>query len=187
MESCPNKSRTRFGKRANKQVSTRQIGFEVNASDDLTFFAVTGGCECTSLLGPALGGGHGFLQGHHGLIADQFVSLNMMLANGSLINVREDSDLWWTVKGAGHKFGIVTSVTSKIYDVPNGGLWSYQSFFFTHDKVEDVYEAINEHLLEQPVDLVNYSVFFNEPNIDPDHVNLCYWGHFYSIRPANVS
>ncbi|GAD92299.1 FAD binding domain-containing protein [Paecilomyces variotii No. 5] len=130
---------------------------------------VTGGCECTSLLGPALGGGHGFLQGHYGLIADQFVSLNMVLANGSLINVREDSDLWWAVKGAGHNFGIVTSVTSKIYDVSNGGLWSFQSFIFTHDKVESVYEAINQHLVEQPADLINYSVFLNEPSIDADN------------------
>jgi hypothetical protein len=27
------------------------------------------------------------------------------------------SDLWWAIKGAGHNFGIVTSVTSKTYDI----------------------------------------------------------------------
>ena len=96
-------------------------------------------------------------------MADQFVSLNMVLANGSAITVDQDSDLWWAMKGAGHNFGIVTSVTSKVYDVPYGSMWSYASFIFTHDKVEALYEAINRHLLvngEQRVDLINYSIFF---------------------------
>lgn len=136
---------------------------------------MTGGCECTSLLGPGLGGGHGFLQGRYGLISDQFVSMNIVLANGSLVSIDKDSDLWWAVNGAGHNFGIVTSVTSNIYDVPNEGLWSYHRFIFTYDKVEGLYEAINEYLLKdgtQPVDLINYSFFFNSPDIDPDHVRF---------------
>ncbi|KAJ5629512.1 hypothetical protein N7528_003169 [Penicillium herquei] len=139
---------------------------------------VTGGCECTSLLGPGLGGGHGFLQGWHGLISDQFVSLNMVLANGSQITVDQDSELWWAVKGAGHNFGIVTSVTSKIYDVPDDGLWSYKSYFFTHDKVEELYDAINRYLLKdgkQPVDLINYSFFFNYPDVDPTHPLIAFF------------
>lgn len=134
---------------------------------------VTGVCECTSLLGPGLGGGHGILQGRYGLIADQFVSLNVVLANGSLITVGEESDLWWGLKGAGHNFGIITSATTKIYDIPNDGVWSYINFIYTHDKVEDLYEAINTHLLKngtQPEDLISYSLFFNSPTIDPDHV-----------------
>jgi FAD/FMN-containing dehydrogenase len=134
---------------------------------------VTGGCECVSLLGPALGGGHGWLQGSHGLVADQFVSLRMVLADGSITTVDSSSDLWWAVKGAGHNFGIVTSVTSKIYDVSNGGVWSYASFIFQHDKVEGVYNAINQNLLKngtQPVDLINYSFFYNDGLLDPDHV-----------------
>ncbi|KAG9232703.1 hypothetical protein BJ875DRAFT_513893 [Amylocarpus encephaloides] len=76
---------------------------------------VTGTCECVGYL--ALGGGHGWLQGHHGLVSDQFVSMKVVLANGSLITVDEKSDLFWAMKGAGHNFGIVTSVTSKIYDI----------------------------------------------------------------------
>ncbi|KAI0568063.1 GlcD FAD-FMN-containing dehydrogenase, partial [Pyrenophora tritici-repentis] len=36
---------------------------------------VTGCCECVSFLGPALGGGHGWFQGHYGLITDQLLSM----------------------------------------------------------------------------------------------------------------
>ena len=81
---------------------------------------VTGVCQCTSLLGPGLGGGHGFLQGHHGLVADQFVSMNIVLADGTLHTIDEKSDLWWAMRGAGHNFGIVTSVETKIYDIEHG-------------------------------------------------------------------
>lgn len=106
-------------------------------------------------------------------MADQFVSLRMVLADGNIITVGPSSDLWWAVKGAGHNFGIVTSVTSKIYDVPNGGVWSFASFIFTRDKVEDLYEAINQNLLKngtQPVDVINYSFFYNDAAVDSDHV-----------------
>ncbi|KAI1188078.1 FAD-binding domain-containing protein [Nemania serpens] len=130
---------------------------------------VTGACECVSLLGPGLGGGHGFLQGRHGLVSDQFVSMNIVLANGELHTVDAESDLWWAMQGAGHNFGIVTSVTSKIYDVkyPN---WAYESFIFTGDQVEVVYESINKYHLKNgtpPVDIMSYSIYFNYFDIDP--------------------
>lgn len=143
---------------------------------------VTGHCECTSFLGPGLGGGHGILQGHYGLVADQFVSMNMVLGNGSLLTIDDQSDLWWAVKGAGHNFGIVTSVTTKIYDIPNNDLWSYSRFVYTHDKIEAVYEAINTHLLKngtQPVKLSHYSFFINIPALDPDYV--CATKHHNSL------
>ncbi|KAI3324621.1 FAD binding domain protein [Xylariaceae sp. AK1471] len=131
---------------------------------------VTGGCECTSLLGPGLGGGHGFLQGRYGLISDQFISMNIVLADGNLHTIDKESDLWWAMQGAGHNFGIVTSVTSKIYNVQYRD-WAYVSFIFTGDKVEGLYGAINEYLLKdgtQPVYIINYSFFFNDPAVDPE-------------------
>lgn len=137
--------------------------------------SVTGGCECTSILGPGLGGGHGFLQGRHGLISDQFVSMNIVDADGNLKTLTKDSDpdLWWAMQGAGHNFGIVTSVTSKIHDIVHKD-WAYQSFVFTGDKVEGLYQNINEKLLKngtQLVDVINYSFFINFPAADPDKVS----------------
>jgi len=133
---------------------------------------VTGGCECVSLLGPGLGGGHGFLQGRRGLISDQFVSLNMVMADGKLRTIDKKSDLWWAVQGAGHNFGIVTSVTSKIYDIQYRQ-WAFRSYMFTGDKVEGLYSNINKYLLKggtQSVDVINYSFFFNLPTLDPKNV-----------------
>jgi len=133
---------------------------------------VTGTCECVSYMGPALGGGHGWLQGRHGLIADQWTSLNIVLANGTLktgVSATKDADLFWAVKGAGHNFGIVTSVTAKLYPLEHSN-WAVENLYFSGDKVEQVYAAINEHLLqggEQAVDIIQWSYWINVPALSP--------------------
>lgn len=131
---------------------------------------VTGTCECVSVLGPALGGGHGWLQGHYGLVADQFVSMNVVLADGTLQTIDENSDLWWAMKGAGQNFGIVTSLTSKIYDIEQYD-WAIETLIFDGDKVEAVYQAANDHLSPVPVNLINWSYWLNIPGADPDKVS----------------
>src|SRR5450432_3789350 len=106
---------------------------------------VTGLCECTGVLGPLLGGGHGLLQGHYGLLADNLISARLVLANSTAITVSAESypDLFWALRGAGHNFGIVTEFTYKIYDVPLGETWAYETFIFTGDKVEALAEQLN--------------------------------------------
>ncbi|KAJ9136904.1 FAD binding domain-containing protein [Pleurostoma richardsiae] len=165
--------------------------------------AVTGTCECVGYMGPALGGGHGWLQGHHGLVSDQFVSLNVVLANGSLITVDEKSDLFWAMKGAGHNFGIVTSVTSKIYDLqyPN---YAMETLIFSGDQVESVYEVANEQWLTngtQPEGLINWSYWYYDPTTDAekpviafyiiqegvDTVDAAYIKPFSDIGPISTS
>ncbi|KLJ06466.1 hypothetical protein EMPG_10142 [Blastomyces silverae] len=132
--------------------------------------AVTGTCECVSYLGPALGGGHGWLQGHHGLIGDQFVSMRIVKGDGSLVTVDKNSDVFWAMNGAGHNFGIVTSVVSKIYDIKHRN-YALETIIFSGDKVEAVYELANELWLTNgtmPEDLVNWSYWFFDPTVDPN-------------------
>ncbi|EFX00158.1 FAD-binding domain containing protein [Grosmannia clavigera kw1407] len=133
---------------------------------------VTGTCECVGYLGPALGGGHGWLQGHHGLVSDQFLSVNLVLANGTLITVTASSnpDLFWALQGAGHNFGIVTSVTSRIYDIvhPN---YALQTIIFSGAEVEQVYALANKLWLpggvsNQPATFHQWSYWFYESEID---------------------
>lgn len=129
-----------------------------------------GTCECVSVLGPALGGGHGWLQGHHGLVADQFTSMNVVLADGSLQTIDETSGLWWAMKGAGQNFGIVTSLTSKIYEIEQYD-WAIETLIFSGDKVEALYQAANEHFSNIPVDVINWSYWLNIPSADPEKVS----------------
>lgn len=139
--------------------------------------AVTGTCECVSVLGPALGGGHGWLQGYYGLVADQFVAMNVVLADGTLRTIDADSDLWWAMKGAGQNFGIVTSLTSKIYEIEQYD-WAIETLIFDGDNVEALYQAANEHFSNIPVNLINWSYWLNIPSADPDKVRTYQKKHF---------
>ncbi|EEA25328.1 hypothetical protein TMatcc_006448 [Talaromyces marneffei ATCC 18224] len=140
---------------------------------------VTGSCEVTSLLGPGLGGGYGLLQGKYGLISDQFVSARIVLADGTVKNVSSESndpDLWWALQGAGHNFGIVMSVTMKIYDVPKDDIWSFESYVYPQDKVEGLYERINTLWPDgsQPSSVINTSVLMHNPGIDAEKPILAF-------------
>lgn len=96
-------------------------------------------------MGAGLGGGHGVYEGQYGLVADNFLHLNVVLANGSAIGVNETShpDLWWAMRGAGHNFGIVTSAEMKLYP-RNIDTWHYHNYWWTGDKLETVLKAINK-------------------------------------------
>ncbi|KFY10802.1 hypothetical protein V492_04835 [Pseudogymnoascus sp. VKM F-4246] len=146
---------------------------------------VTGACECVGLVGPLLGGGHGYLQGFYGLISDNLISARVVLATGDVVSVSatQHSDLFWALQGAGHNFGIVTEITSRVYDVPSTN-WSYAQYIFTHDKVEALFTLINTWTAngtrDMPVEFINKNVFARIPGIDANNAvivfNIFYQG-----------
>ncbi|KAK6210534.1 hypothetical protein LQW54_006142 [Pestalotiopsis sp. IQ-011] len=112
---------------------------------DQGYVTTTGTATCVGVMGPGLGGGHGVYEGQYGLVMDNFLHLNVVLANGSAIGVNETSypDLWWGMRGAGHNFGIVTSAQMKLYPREIES-WFYKNFWWTGDKLETVFGALNE-------------------------------------------
>ncbi|KAI1490987.1 hypothetical protein F5X96DRAFT_509465 [Biscogniauxia mediterranea] len=119
-------------------------GHEVlQTMSDAGYVTATGTCSCVSILGPALGGGHGNQQGVHGLTSDGIVNMNVVLANGTEITVSEsqNADLWWAMRGAGHNFGIVTSFEANIY--PDNKTYYYRTYQYTGDKLEPLFEEMN--------------------------------------------
>ena len=123
-----------------------------------------------------LGGGHGWLQGQYGLLADNLISARLVLANGTAVTAsgQENPDLFWALRGAGHNFGILTSFEYKIYDrTPQNENWWLETFIFTGDKLEDLYAEVNKQMeVEEPVELARWSMFFPIPDIDPEKVRV---------------
>jgi FAD/FMN-containing dehydrogenase len=76
------------------------------------------------------------LQGFHGLVSDNFVTFNMVIANGRAITVSASSypDLFWAMRGAGHNFGIVTSAEMRVYPRPDRD-WSFKLYIWTQDNI----------------------------------------------------
>jgi FAD/FMN-containing dehydrogenase len=129
---------------------------------------VVGLCECTGVVAPMLGGGHGWLQGEHGLMTDNLVSARLTLANAITITVSADehADLFWALRGAGHNFGTVTSFEYRMYDrVPERETWTYETFVFEQDKLQQVYELLNGFMDEGDPSFAHWSTWAQQPDV----------------------
>ncbi|PHH78649.1 hypothetical protein CDD80_6541 [Ophiocordyceps camponoti-rufipedis] len=107
--------------------------------------AVTGICACVSVIAPLLGGGHSLLQGRYGFAADNLVSAEVVLADGSIVTASadENADLFWGLRGAGHNLGIVTAFDVRVHDDGEHG-WTSAVLVFTHEKLEAFLGVWNE-------------------------------------------
>lgn len=146
----------------------------------------TTGCDCVGYIAPILGGGHGWLRGRYGLAADQLISARLVLANGSVVEVSdtENPELFWAVRGAGHNFGIVTEAKIKVYDVPAGEReWTVNSFVFTQEKLESVFEVANKVLddPDRPDGMTWYFVMGFDEQVDAENVS-CPFLHALQLR-----
>ena len=129
-----------------------------------------------------MGAGHSLLQAQHGFSLDNIVSAKIVLANGTVTEASGDnnSDLFWALRGAGHNFGIVTSLVLKIYDIPPPKQWTVYSLVFTQDKLEDLFTLINkfeEPSTPRPPQLALTGVFARVPDVDPDYVSIMNLDH----------
>ncbi|WP_405494996.1 FAD-binding protein [Nocardia sp. NBC_00511] len=75
----------------------------------------TGMCPSVGIAGLTLGGGLGFESRRYGMTCDRLIGANLVLPNGTKVEVSETShpDLLWGLRGGGHFLGIVTSFTYK--------------------------------------------------------------------------
>jgi hypothetical protein len=105
----------------------------------------TGATKCVGVLGSSLGGGHGRYNGLYGLVTDNILHYNVVLANGTEIGVNETShsDLLWALKGANHNSAAVTSIAKKIYS-KKVDTWHIHNYTWTHDKLETIFEKLNK-------------------------------------------
>jgi hypothetical protein len=94
---------------------------EVDAATRAHELAVPGG-RITGLGvgGLALGGGEGWLSAKHGRTSDNLLSAELVTADGRVVQVTADrhADLFQALRGGGGNFGVVTSFTFRLHDVP---------------------------------------------------------------------
>jgi hypothetical protein len=105
------------------RTATAQTGLtwgEFDRETQLHGFATTGGLiSTTGISGLTLGGGVGWLMGRCGLVCDNTLSYDVVVASGDLIRASADEhpDLFWALKGGGGNFGVVTSITYRMYPI----------------------------------------------------------------------
>jgi FAD/FMN-containing dehydrogenase len=96
----------------------------------------------TGVGGLALGGGIGWFSRKHGLTCDNFVSLEVVLASGEVVEASADShpELFWALQGGGGNFGVVTRFTFRAH--PFGPMIRIGASLY---EPEDAAEALRQY------------------------------------------
>ncbi|MFG2982666.1 FAD-binding oxidoreductase [Streptomyces sp. NPDC048258] len=83
--------------------------------------ATTGGrASTTGVGGFVLGGGSGWLDRKFGLAVDNLLGVDLVTADGELLQVTAEDhpDLFWGLHGGGGNFGVATSLTLRLHELP---------------------------------------------------------------------
>ena len=100
---------------------------ELNREAAVSGLAVTGGAiSSTGIAGYTLGGGLGWLMSTQGLASDNLIGVQLVTAEGEVLDVTDDShpDLMWALRGGGGNFGVAASFEYRLRPQPMvvGGL-----------------------------------------------------------------
>ncbi|MBV8967994.1 MAG: FAD-binding oxidoreductase, partial [Verrucomicrobia bacterium] len=80
--------------------------------------AALGNCGGVGMAGLTLGGGYGPLIGLCGLVADNLLGAEVVLADGRRVTAGPDDEpeLFWAIRGGGGNFGVVTSMRVQLHE-----------------------------------------------------------------------
>ncbi|KAI0006675.1 putative FAD-binding oxidoreductase [Xylariaceae sp. FL0662B] len=93
--------------------------------------------------GLILGCGLSYLSDLYGLVCDNVVNFEVVLADGSLVNANNESspDLYWALKGGSNNFGIVTAFTLRTYPIFH--IWGGTKVY-PFEALSDILDALAE-------------------------------------------
>jgi FAD/FMN-containing dehydrogenase len=146
--------------RAEPGLTWREFDHETQAFG----LGTTGGLvSTTGIAGFTLGGGIGWLVRKHGLASDNVTSVDVVTADGKLVtaNERENTDLFWGVRGGGGNFGVVTSFEYQLHPLGPlvvGGLVAH----YAKDGRE-LLRFYREFVKNSPNELTTLAVYMTAP------------------------
>lgn len=125
--------------------------------------ATTGGVVgSTGIAGFTLGGGVGWLHAKYGLTADNLLSAEVVLADGSVVkaNSQDNADLFWALRGGGGNFGVVSSFEYQLYPVEQvlAG-----PVFHPAERAFDVLRFYRDFTADLPDELTVYTGILTDP------------------------
>jgi FAD/FMN-containing dehydrogenase len=137
---------------------------ELNREAATHGLAVTGGAiSTTGIAGLTLGGGLGWLMAKFGLAADNLTAVELVTADGRILDVTEetDSDLFWALRGGGGNFGIAASLEYRLHPLGmvTGGLIAHPI-----DAAGDMLRFYRDAVAEASDDLMVFAALVHAPD-----------------------
>jgi FAD/FMN-containing dehydrogenase len=122
----------------------------------------SGFLSTTGVGGLTLGGGIGYLTRKHGLTIDNLLSVDMVLAEGSVVsaNAQENPDLFWAVRGGGGNFGVVTSFLFRLHPVK---MVTAGPTFWPIEQAPEVMKHFQEFITQAPEEVSGFFAFLTVP------------------------
>ncbi|KAI0159987.1 putative glucooligosaccharide oxidase [Hypoxylon sp. FL1284] len=108
-----------------------------------------GTCPGVGISGHVLHGGFGMSSHTRGLALDWVRGMEVLLANGTLINASktENKDVYWGLMGAGSNFGIVTKYELDTFEPPANVTWFVASVPLKQNTTVAALEALEDYAL----------------------------------------
>ena len=137
---------------------------DVNEATSADGLATTGGViSTTGVGGLTLGGGLGWLMGSHGLAVDNLLSVELVTAEGEVLQVSAASqpDLFWALRGGGGNFGIATRLEFRLHPLTGviGGLVAHP-----FEAAGDLFRLLRELMASAPDDLALMPLLVHAPD-----------------------
>lgn len=119
-----------------------------------------GDAGSVGLGGITLGGGIGYLVRKHGLTIDNLLGIEMVTADGQIIQATEteNPELFWALRGGGGNFGVVTGFQYRLVEVPQ-----IYGAALVLPATKDVIREYAKLSLEAPEELTSISMVIKAP------------------------
>ena len=117
----------------------------------------------TGIAGLTLGGGIGWLRKKYGLTIDNLLSVDIVTADGNLLTASEkqNSDLYWAVRGGGGNFGVVTSFEFRLH--PVGPTVSLCAPFYPAEAAKEILPVWRDFMTTSPDEISSNANFWTIP------------------------
>ena len=113
-------------------------------------------------IGYTLGGGMGWLARKYGLSIDSVNRFEVVTADGEIVtaNDRQNTDLFWGLRGGGGGLGVVTGMEIRLYPITSfyGG-----NLYYPIDQAPAVFARYREWIASAPDELTSAIVIMNYP------------------------
>ena len=138
----------------------------VGNQSNKTLLVLTGADKGVGPYGWVTGGGHGFFTRTYGLGADVLLSVDFIIANGTTVtaNMTQNKELFRAFRGSGGPaFGIGSSLTFKLFDVPN----KVTRFSGIYELNDALAETFGNFMINAPNNVAAYYIPSNIDGVAP--------------------